>query len=77
MTLTNEQQHEIVEYLNGTVKTESDAAQQFNVTEEDVMEAITTLDMIENCVACGAWCEICEMSEDTDEPTCLSCEAEQ
>lgn len=64
---------EIVDYLVGTCKTETEAANVFSVTVDTVMRACSE-EGIEMCAECGWWCDSSEIEENEyGEMVCMDC----
>jgi hypothetical protein len=61
---------EIAYYLNGSCQSEDDAAETFNVTTDEVLEA-ATIGEIERCGLCGWWDESSNFNSNGN---CLDCE---
>lgn len=60
-------------YLAGSCNSEHDAAEQFDVTEDEVLQAVSDFEEIERCTTCSWWCELDELVLQSDEYTCLDC----
>jgi len=62
----------VVEYLEGTCKGAYEAAEAFNIDEDEVNELIA--DDIFLCATCGWWCEMGEAREGPQgEDVCGDC----
>lgn len=64
---------EIIEYLRGTCKSESEAADAFGISEDEVLDAVVNTDEIERCDGCSWWYEKEELVEVDAENLCNDC----
>lgn len=63
----------IIKYLEGTSKSEDDAAEKFGITEERVLEIMLDANL-ERCPSCDYWVECGELvDEDGEDQVCDSC----
>lgn len=66
----------IAEYLNGTSRCVSDAANYFGVDEDEVLAALAE-EEVEECANCGWWFSTDELEVDGDgEYRCSDCHGE-
>lgn len=74
MTLDRARQEEISAYMLGTCKSESEAAEAFDVTEDDVLEAVVEGE-VDRCATCAWWFETHELHvDDSGELACDGCD---